>query len=280
MPRHLLCIVLGLLLLVGLGLLLDAAWLEPSSLRLSRYPVALNAPDLKGLKIAVISDLHAGSPYIDDKKLDRIVAMTNAAQPDLVLLTGDYVIDDVWGGRFMPIEEIAAHLRLLRARLGVYAVLGNHEHHNAPHHIAAVLRAHGIAVLENAHAILPKAGGPLYLAGIGDSHVHAASPGEALSRIPAGRPVLCFTHSPDIFPHLPKSCALTIAGHTHGGQVLLPLLGRPAVAAMGVSRYGQRYAIGQIREKEKTLFVSSGIGTSALPLRFGVPPEISLLIIE
>jgi predicted MPP superfamily phosphohydrolase len=78
---------------------------------------------------------------------------------------------------------------------------------------------------------------------------------------------------------LPKSCALTIAGHTHGGQVWLPFLGRPAVA-MGISRYGQRYAIGLIRENGKTLFVSPGIGTSGLPLRFGVPPEVSFLTLE
>jgi predicted MPP superfamily phosphohydrolase len=93
-----------------------------------------------------------------------------------------------------------------------------------------------------------------------------------------GGTALCFTHSPDIFDALPPVCALTIAGHTHGGQVWLPMLGRPAVAL--VSRFGQRYAIGIIREGGRTLFVSSGIGTSGLPLRFGVPPEISLLTLE
>jgi predicted MPP superfamily phosphohydrolase len=262
--------------LAAAGLALDAFWLEPASLRLSRYEVPDSPAPLKGMSIAVISDLHAGAAYIDGNKLDRIVPTTNAAKPDLILLTGDYVIDNVVGGRFMPIEDIAARLRPLRAPLGVYAVLGNHEHYNNPDHIAAALRSHGIPVLENAHVILPGAKGPLYLAGIGDAHTRAASPDEALAGVPADGSALCFTHSPDIFPGLPKSCALTIAGHTHGGQVWLPFLGRPAVA-MGISRYGQRYAIGLIRENGKTLFVSPGIGTSGLPLRFGVPPEVSFL---
>jgi predicted MPP superfamily phosphohydrolase len=91
-------------------------------------------------------------------------------------------------------------------------------------------------------------------------------------------PALCFTHSPDIFPRLLDTCALTIAGHTHGGQVWLPLLGRPAM--FEASRYGQKYALGTIREGGKTLFVTSGIGTSWLPLRFMVPPEISLLTLQ
>jgi predicted MPP superfamily phosphohydrolase len=89
---------------------------------------------------------------------------------------------------------------------------------------------------------------------------------------------LCFTHSPDIFPRLPDRCALTIAGHTHGGQVWLPLLGRPAM--FEASRYGQKYTAGIIREGGKTLFVSTGIGTSWLPLRLGVPPERSLLTLR
>jgi predicted MPP superfamily phosphohydrolase len=99
-----------------------------------------------------------------------------------------------------------------------------------------------------------------------------------LAAVPPHAPALCFTHSPDVFPDLPATCGLTVAGHTHGGQVWLPLLGRPAVA--GVSIYGQRYAIGIIREGGKTLFVSPGIGTSGLPMRFRVPPEISLLEIR
>jgi predicted MPP superfamily phosphohydrolase len=137
------------------------------------------------------------------------------------------------------------------------------------------LRAAHIDVLQNASRAIRTPRGVLYLAGIGDYRSQGSDVAKALAAVPAGARALCLTHSPDVFPLLPAACLLTIAGHTHGGQVWLPVLGRPAVA--GVSIYGQRYAFGLIRENGKTLFVSSGIGTSELPVRLGVPPEISVL---
>jgi predicted MPP superfamily phosphohydrolase len=275
--RSILRVFLGLLFLALLLIALRACWWEPSSLRLSSYTVSQSSPALKGLRIAVISDLHGGSPYIDAAKIDRVVAMANAAKPDLVLLTGDYVISHVIGGHHMPIEPIVAQLRRLHASLGVYAVLGNHDRWEDADNIARAFRQAGIPVLENAHLMLPAPRSDVTLVGIGDRSSGGARPREALSGVTG--PALCFTHSPDIFPRLPPVCALTIAGHTHGGQVWLPFVGRPAVAILS-SRYGQKYAFGIVQEGGKTLFVSSGIGTSVLPLRFGVPPEVSLLTLE
>ena len=269
--------LLFILLFLGGGwFLLQAAWLEPSSLRVSDYTVAQPAPALKGLRIAVISDLHAGAPYIDTAKIDRVVAMTNAARPDLILLTGDYVITGIVGGRFMPVRTIVSHLKALHAPLGVYAVLGNHDRGRDPQGIGRAFWNSGIPDLENAHVMLPAPRQNIALVGIGDHASGGARPKRAL--IGVQPPALCFTHSPDIFPRVPPTCALTIAGHTHGGQVKLPLLGRPAM--FEASRFGEKYAAGIIREDGKTMFVSSGIGTSWLPLRFGVPPEISLLTLE
>ncbi|HKQ44463.1 MAG TPA: metallophosphoesterase [Rhizomicrobium sp.] len=226
----------------------------------------------------MISDLHAGSPFIDEEKIDRAVSLSNAARPDLVLLTGDYVVSvaPMLGGRHMPIQAIVMHLKHLRAPLGVYAVIGNHDRWEDAEGVSKAFRSVGIAVLENQHVTLPAPRGPLVLAGIGDFHTGASKPALALAGIAANTPVLCFTHTPDIFPHLPSTCALTIAGHTHGGQVLFPFLGRPKVP----SRYGQRYAAGYVQEGAKALFISTGIGTSMLPVRFGVPPEISFLTVE
>jgi predicted MPP superfamily phosphohydrolase len=275
--RSFLWFLLALLFLAAVLIALRAAWLEPSSLRLPSYTVPQSSPQLKGLRIAVISDLHAGAPFIDTAKIDRVVAMTNAARPDLVLLTGDYVIAHVVGGHHMPIETIVAGLRRLHAPLGVYAVLGNHDRWEDPENIARVFRQAGIPVLENSHLMLPAPRNGIALVGIGDRSSGGARPYRALKGVNGA--ALCFTHSPDIFPMLRPTCALTIAGHTHGGQIWLPFLGRPAVAALA-SSYGQKYAIGIVREDNKTLFVSSGIGTSGLPLRFGVPPEISLLTVE
>jgi len=274
--RGLLQFLLGLLFLAVLVFAVYAGWLEPSSLRLSSYSVSQPASELKGLRIAVISDLHGGAPYIDQAQIERMVRMTNQAKPDLVLLTGDYMVRHVVGAHRMPIEIMAARLKGLRAPLGVYTVLGNHDQWDDPGHIASVLRQAGIPVLENSRLMLPAPKHDVSLVGIGDRFSGHAQPQEALAGLSGT--AICFSHSPDVFPLLPRNCAITIAGHTHGGQVWLPLLGRPAVA--GVSRYGQKYAMGVIHEDGKTLFVSSGIGTSGLPLRFGVPPEISLLMLR
>lgn len=240
------------------------------------YDLSLDAPALKGLTIAVIADLHAGAPWIDEAKIDAVVARTNAARPDLILLAGDYVSDRDDGSLRMPLDVIAEHLKDLEAPLGVYAVLGNHDHQADGRRVAAALSQAGIFVLNNIHAVVSRPQGPLILAGI-DTFTGPRDGREALRGL-SRESVLCITHMPDEFRALPAACALTIAGHTHGGQVALPLLGRPAVSR--ASRYGQRYAGGVIREDGRTLFVSTGIGTTFLPVRLGVPPEISLLKIR
>lgn len=116
----------------------------------------------------------------------------------------------------------------------------------------------------------------MYLVGIDDRMTRHDNAVLALHNVPAKSKALCLTHSPDVFPELPATCVLTIAGHTHGGQVDLPFLGRLIVP----SKYGQRYAAGLIHENGKSLFVSTGIGTSIIPVRFGVPPEVTILEIR
>ena len=112
-----------------------------------------------------------------------------------------------------------------------------------------------------------------WLAGVGDWWKRRRDYARALARIPEDAPVLAFTHNPDVFPEAPRRVSLTLAGHTHGGQVVLPFLGRLVVP----SQYGDRYAIGHVVEDGRHLFVSPGLGTSILPVRFGVPPEVSLI---
>ena len=264
----------GFALLAMAGLGYYATQIEPAGIQVRRYTVAVAAPALKGLRVAVISDLHAGAPHIDLAKIDKIVAMTNAERPDLILLTGDYSVGRMMGAQRIRIRDIAAHLKPLRARLGVYAVIGNHDRWRDPGRVFRSFPANGIPVLENRSVDV----GRFWVTGIGDEHTHAADPVRALKPVPKGATALCFTHSPDTFADLSPVCGLTVAGHTHGGQVWLPLLGRPAV--MIASDFGQRYAIGVVQENGRTLFVSPGIGTSNLPIRLGVPPEISLLEIQ
>ncbi|MFL6690834.1 MAG: metallophosphoesterase [Alphaproteobacteria bacterium] len=268
----------GALLILAI-LALDAFWLEPSSIRVVQHQIAFGrhgVSPLRGLRIAVITDLHAGAPYIDERKIETIVHLALGLRPDLVLLAGDYVTQGVIGRTDIPVEKTASLLKPLRARLGVFAVLGNHDHWADANRISLAFRKVGIQVLMNESVQLKATGPPLYLVGIGDHVTAHDNVPLAFRGMPKSVVALCFTHSPDVFPDLPPACGLTVAGHTHGGQVNLPIVGRLIVP----SRFGQRYAAGLIAENGRLLFVSTGIGTSILPVRFRVPPEISLLEIR
>lgn len=250
-------------------------WLEPASLRYEEYDIQVPAwpAECSGLRVAVLADLHVGSPFNRLPKLDRIVARTQQAAPDLVLLAGDYVIHGVLGGRFEPPEAIAAVLSRLEAPAGVYAVLGNHDVWLDGERVQAALEAVAIPVLEDRALPISHEGCRFWLVGISDYLEGAHDIDKALSTVPSRASTLLFTHNPDLFPEVPAHVTLTIAGHTHGGQVYLPGIGRPIVP----SKYGERFAIGHIVEEGRHLVVSSGIGTSILPVRFLVPPEVSVL---
>ena len=267
------------IVLTLLAVALYAFWFEPNRLRVVEHDVEIGdgwAMADRPLRIAVIADLHAGAPFIDAAKIERVVELTNAQKPDLILLAGDYVIQGVVGGNHISIERTATELNRLSAPLGVFAVIGNHDRWENAEHITRVLESAGIRVLEDRSVTIGRDGDPLYLVGLADIFTAVPNIPGALTDVPEDGRAICFTHSPDIFPALPDTCALTIAGHTHGGQVWLPLVGRPIVP----SRFGQRYAAGLVRENGKVLFVSTGIGTSIIPVRFGVVPEISILSVH
>jgi len=253
-------------------------YIEPSSLTI--YRVTLNIPhwplELKGLKIAVITDLHGGAPYIDVKKIKLVVARTNAEHPDLVLILGDYVIHDVFGGKFIEPETIAEALRGLRAPLGVVSVLGNHDWWLGGARVTRALKGAGIIVLENQAYRIQFNGKAFWIGGLTDLMTRKPDIAGTLRQVDDDDPVILIAHNPDSFPQVPTRVSLTIAGHTHGGQVNLPLLGRLVVP----SYYGQRYAAGHVVEGGRNLFVSTGIGTSMIPVRFRVPPEIDILTLQ
>jgi predicted MPP superfamily phosphohydrolase len=266
------------MLVLFLGLGGWAFWIEPASISVKNYEIALPVwpAGCEGLRVAVLSDLHVGSPFNGLDKLDRVVALTNGARPDAILMTGDYVITGVKGGTFVAPESFAPRLGRLRAPMGVYAVLGNHDFWFDGGRVARALEASGIAMLEDRAIRLTRGGCTIRIAGLSDFWMSNHDVQAALHDVPAGAPVVVFTHNPDVFPLLPDRVSLTIAGHTHGGQVWFPIIGRPMVP----SEYRQRFAAGHIVERGRHLFVSTGIGTSALPVRFMVPPEISVLEIR
>jgi uncharacterized protein len=253
-------------------------WLEPASLHNRNYDISLPGwpAACDGIRVAVLADLHVGSPFNGLDKLERIVDTSLAAKPDLILLVGDYVIDGVVGGRFVSPEAIAERLKRLSAPLGVFAVLGNHDRWHNTRRFENAFETVGIPVLEDAVVTLVSGQSKFSLVGLSDFWSGPRGYGAALSRLSRGAPALAFTHNPDVFPLLPESVNLTFAGHTHGGQVYIPILGRLIVP----SRYGQLYAAGHIVKDGRHLFVSPGLGTSILPIRFLVPPEVSVVTIR
>lgn len=268
----------GASLLISVLLVLWAIWIEPN--RLTVNPVTLEIAGwpqgFENCKIVALSDLHVGSPHITLDKLRQVVRLTNEQNPDLIVLLGDYVIQGVIGGRFIAPESFVEVLKDLRAPLGVYAVLGNHDWWFGNERVTLAFERVGIRVLTNEAVALRRNGQILWLAGLGDYYMQLHDIEKTRRAVSTADPILAITHTPDIFLKLPPQVILTLAGHTHGGQVNLPLLGRRVVP----SDYGEKYAIGLVEEGARRLFVSPGIGTSILPLRFRVPPEISVLTIR
>ena len=249
---------------------------EPAQLVQRDYVLRLPdwTPQCEGLRVDVLADLHVGSPHNGVDKLDRIVREVAQGDADLVLLAGDYVILSVFLGEYVPPEVVAEHLRPLTARKPVYAVLGNHDWWKGGDEVRAALQGAGVTMLDNRSAPFRVRSCSLWLAGIGDLWEGKPDIAAAFARVPDdGSPVVALTHNPDIFPRLPARAALLVAGHTHGGQVTLPLVGRLVVP----SKLGDRYASGHVVEDGAHLFVSPGLGTSILPVRFGIPPEVSRL---
>ncbi len=266
---------LGILIVSAVVLAAWALWLEPASLVVAEERIALPWSTRAALRIAVLTDLHVGSPFNGVGKLRRTVERTNDARPDVICLLGDLVIQGVVGGRFVEPETITAELANLRAPGGTFAVLGNHDGWLDHDRVRRALEASHVRVVEDTAVKIETPGGPVWMAGISDLWTGRHDIGAALAQVTDEAPVILLTHNPDVFVDVPPRVALTLAGHTHGGQVRLPLVGRPVVP----SRYGQRFAAGHIVEKGRHMFVATGIGTSILPVRFRVPPSVAVLTI-
>lgn len=252
-------------------------------------PRLANWPEGLPLKIAILTDLHACEPWMGARRIAGIVETANALKPDIILLLGDYVSSMRFVTRHLHAREWSSLLGKLSAPLGVHAVLGNHDWW-ADRQIqrtgkglpfaARALKRNGINVLHNTAEKIDTPNGAFWLAGLGDQLAFAPSARHrhwkgtddlpaTLAEIKGPEPAILMAHEPDIFPKVPDRFALTFSGHTHGGQV--NLMGwRPIVP----SRYGPRYAYGHIVENTRNLIVSSGLGCSIAPIRFGNPPEV------
>jgi uncharacterized protein len=263
--------------IAGAGLVW-AGWIEPR--RLVVRELELELPHwparLAGLRAGVMSDLHAGVPHAGPGAIRRAVDELNAREPDVHLLLGDYLdASQAWRRELAP-ELVAEELARLRAPLGTVAVIGNHDWRNSGDRMWRALSAVGIAVLEDRAIELRPAGVPFWVAGLADLRHRRPDIGAALRAVPRDAPAIVLSHDPDMFPGVPTRVSLTLSGHTHGGQIAIPVLRRPMLP----SYYGERYARGHIVEHGRHLVVTTGVGTSGLPIRLLAPPEVLVLTLR
>lgn len=264
--------------MLGLGLLVDGAYVEPGRLVLRDYSVALARwpAACDGLRVDVVGDTHTGSPRNGLPQLDRWVRALADSDAPVVLMSGDYVILSVLAGTFVPPETIAAHLRPLTARKPVYAVLGNHDWWKDGGRVSRAFAAAGVRMIDNRAVPVRVGGCRFWLAGLGDLLEGRPDVAGTFAAIPDDAAVVALTHEPALLRRIPERAALTVAGHTHGGQVD-PL---PRWLRIGGFDPHSNRLRGIIHDGGRTLFVTPGIGTSILPVRLGVPPEVSRLTLR
>jgi len=270
--------------------------IEPGyRLNVTRYRVSPRSwtPGLS-LSVGVIADVHAGGPLMPAERIRAIAERTNALKPDIIVLLGDFAASHKLKTRSVAPEEWAEALSVLKAPLGVHAILGNHDWwddlaaqrtRRGPVVGRRMLERFGIPVYENDAVRLEKDGHAFWLAGLGDQlafkrrrrHLRHGRKGVddlpgTLAKVTDEAPVILLAHEPDIFPQVPDRVSLTLSGHTHGGQVRLF-----GYSPQVPSRFGNRFAYGHIVEDNRHLIVSGGLGCSILPVRIGVPPEVVMV---
>lgn len=269
--------------------------IEPSRLSVARYSLRPKTwPAGLTVRIAALSDIHACEPWMSAKRIERIAAQTNALKPDLIVLLGDYAAGHRYQTAQVHSRDWSKALGGLKAPLGVFAILGNHDWWDdltaqrtgvGPTYGQRALERHGISVLHNQAVYLKHQEAGFWLTGLGDQLALLPNrkvgrrgwrglddlPG-TLDQVTNDAPVIMLAHEPDIFPKVPDRVSLTLCGHTHGGQVRV--FGYSPIVP---SRYGNKYTYGHVVEDDRHMIVSGGLGCSIIPVRFGMPPEITVV---
>jgi uncharacterized protein len=257
-----------------------ATAIEPEQLVTTTYRLTPPGWRTAPLRIAAIADLHAGGPNMALEHIKRAVDTTNALAPDLIVLLGDYIATHHFVTERVPNAVWAAEFARLKAPLGVYAILGNHDWWADLKGVRRAFAQVGIPVLENRAVLIDDGARRFWLAGLADQLAHRVGSGRfhgaddlpgTLRQVTTDDPVVLLAHEPFIFARrVPKRVSLTLAGHTHGGQIRIPFIW-PALAPR---RDAVFYAYGHIVDDGRHMIISGGLGTSIAPVRIGVPPEI------
>lgn len=263
---------------IGAGALYrDTTGLQTTRLevRLRRLP-----PRFDGLRVVQLSDFHYDR-YVDVRVIHSAVRAANQLQPDLVVLTGDFVTQGPFSGKYDPraardAEPCSQILARLRSRLGIFAVLGNHDYYTNPGLVAEILRSRGFHVLRNQSFAVEQEGARLWIAGINDAVAGADDLDVALQSIPRSEAVVLLAHEPDFADWVPPGRVdLQLSGHSHGGQIVLPVIGPPYLPPLA-----RKYPWGLRRLGPLTLYTNRGVGTITLPIRYNCPPELTLFTLR
>lgn len=247
------------------GFLLEPGWLALEQVRVTLPGLASH---LNGLRLALLSDLHR-SARVGPELIGRAVDLALEAEAELILLAGDYVT-----GSATYADSCAEILSRLHAPAGVYACLGNHDHWTDPEAVAAALSLAGVRVLRNEGLEVVQG---VWLAAVDDVWERQADLDAALAGAPPGATVILLAHEPDFADAVARDgrVMLQLSGHSHGGQVRLPLFGPPVLPYLG-----QRYPAGLYQVGRMQLYVTRGVGLITPPVRFNCRPEVTVLNIE
>jgi uncharacterized protein len=225
------------------------------------------------LRIAFLSDLHLGSHHGDVARFTALADEVAALAPDLVLFGGDYMNMQLLGDGRVPPEIIAGILSRIAAPCGRFGVLGNHDYVYGKADVAAALRGAGIAVLDHGREAFTFENHRIDIVGLSDAHIAWPDGQKLLTELAPDRPAIVLMHDPAHFAGVPVGPFLTLAGHTHGGQIRLPGIG----VLTNSSAAPMRWTHGLVVEEGRYMIVTAGLGTSGLPLRIGVPPEFVVI---
>jgi uncharacterized protein len=237
--------------------------------------LALNLPGWprwsRPLRAVLMADFHTGSHAGDVERLAALVAQANEFAPDLALLGGDYVNMQPFGR--VPPRVIAAILARLEASCGRFAIIGNHDVYYDADEVTKALQDHGIVVLDDAQGTVHFENHAIAIAGVPDIGGKRPTARALVAGLPPDEPTIILSHDPVWFADVTSQSHLTLAGHTHGGQIRMPLVG----AIYNGSKAPLRWTHGLVVEGGRHLYVTSGLGTSGVPIRVGVPPEFVVM---
>jgi len=267
----------------GGAIALDSTLIEPNRPRIVRQEVALRRwpARLDGFTIALLSDFHYDHLF-SEHPIHAAIGMVNNLRPDIVVLTGDFVT--VTPSQALESDQKAAAaadpcarlLRQIQARHGLWAVLGNHDFFTDSGIVSSALESQGIRVLGNQSVPIEAGGARFWLAGVNDVFSETADLDAALGAVPREEATVLLAHEPDFADRASRHPVdLQLSGHSHGGQVRLPLLG-----PLYLPYLGRKYVWGLYRIGPLTLYTNPGLGTFGVPVRWNCPPEITLLTLR